>query len=198
MSGQKYDYLIKLLMLGNSDVGKTSIIQRFTKDSFDPFIISSIAIDFMLKTINLGGKKVKLQIWDTAGQERYRSMARAYYRGAMGIFLVYDITDRLSFTNIKGWVQDLKEHAASNVKKILVGNKCDSEKGRLVTFNEGQNLASMYNMGFYEVSAKNDVNVSEAFITICQDIIRSLVEKKTTRNNSVDIDRSTNDKSSCC
>merc|ERR1719193_993399 len=118
-------------------------------------------------------------------------MARAYYRGAMGIFLVYDITDL-------GWVQDIEEHSASNVKKILVGNKCDSEKGRLVTFNEGKNLASSYNMGFYEMSAKNDINVSEAFLAICQDIIRSLVEKKTTGKNSVDINRSNADSFNCC
>jgi len=198
-SSQTYDYLIKLLMLGNSNVGKTCIMRRFIDDSFSPFVISSIAIDFTIKTITIEGKIVKLQIWDTAGQERYQSMARFYYRGAMGIVLVYDITDMQSFCSIPKWVRDIEEYSASNVKKILIGNKCDNDKGRLVTFEEGKHLASKYNMGFYEMSAKKDVNVSKSFVTICQEIINSLpVEKEAAGNKLTDFEQANEDKWKCC
>jgi len=184
-SERRYDYLVKLLMLGDSDVGKSSIIHRFKDDSYDPYIAASIGVDFVIKTINIDGKKVKLQIWDTAGQERYRCMSRAYYRGAMGILLVYDITEKDSFLHIANWIQNIEEDADPDVKRLLIGNKCDVEKGRVVSLEEGKELASRHNMGFYEMSAKNNINVAEAFVAFSKEITDWLVEKKIVADKSI-------------
>jgi len=120
-----YDYLIKLLLIGDSGVGKSCLLLRFSDDSFTPSFITTIGIDFKIRTIDLDGKRIKLQIWDTAGQERFRTITTAYYRGAMGILLVYDVTDEKSFGNIRNWIRNIEQHATESVNKILIGNKCD-------------------------------------------------------------------------
>uniref|UniRef100_A0A5S6QAG8 Ras-related protein Rab-8A n=1 Tax=Trichuris muris TaxID=70415 RepID=A0A5S6QAG8_TRIMR len=165
-----YDYLFKLLLIGDSGVGKTCLLFRFAEDSFSPSFISTIGIDFKIRTIELDGKKIKLQIWDTAGQERFRTITTAYYRGAMGILLVYDITNEKSFENIKNWVRNIEEHASTDVEKIILGNKCDMEKQRQVSKERGAQLAIEYGVKFMETSAKADLNVESAFFTLAQDI----------------------------
>eukprot|EP01099_Mayorella_cantabrigiensis_P000865 TRINITY_DN1367_c0_g1_i3.p1 TRINITY_DN1367_c0_g1~~TRINITY_DN1367_c0_g1_i3.p1 ORF type:complete len:210 (-),score=45.88 TRINITY_DN1367_c0_g1_i3:386-958(-) len=120
-----YDYLIKLLLIGDSGVGKSCLLLRFSDDSFTPSFITTIGIDFKIRTIELDGKRIKLQIWDTAGQERFRTITTAYYRGAMGILLVYDVTDEKSFQNIRNWIRNIEQHATESVNKMLIGNKCD-------------------------------------------------------------------------
>jgi len=165
-----YDLLIKLLMIGDSGVGKSCLLLRFSDDSFTTSFITTIGIDFKIKTIDLDGKRVKLQIWDTAGQERFRTITTAYYRGAMGILLVYDITDAQSFNNIRNWIRNIEQHAEDHVNKILIGNKCDVTNLRSVTTERGQLLADEYEIKFFETSAKQDINVKEAFISIAQDI----------------------------
>jgi len=115
---QTIDMQIKLLMIGDSGVGKTCLLLRYANDSFSPTFITTIGIDFKIKTIELGGKVVKLQIWDTAGQERFRTITTSYFRGAQGILLVYDVTDRGSFENIKNWVGQIQQHADFNVNKV--------------------------------------------------------------------------------
>lgn len=169
-----YDYLIKLLMIGDSGVGKSCLLLRFSDDSFTTSFITTIGIDFKIKTVEIDGKRVKLQIWDTAGQERFRTITTAYYRGAMGILLVYDITDEQSFLNIRNWIRNIEQHASDSVQKILIGNKCDMTDDRIITKDRGQELADEYGIKFYETSAKTDTNVKEAFIAIATDI----VEKK--------------------
>jgi len=169
-----YDYLIKLLMIGDSGVGKSCLLLRFSDDSFTTSFITTIGIDFKIKTVEIDGKRVKLQIWDTAGQERFRTITTAYYRGAMGILLVYDITDEQSFLNIRNWIRNIEQHASDSVQKILIGNKCDMTDDRIITKDRGQELADEYGIKFYETSAKTDQNVKEAFIAIATDI----VEKK--------------------
>ncbi|KAK6731544.1 hypothetical protein RB195_007789 [Necator americanus] len=165
-----YDYLFKLLLIGDSGVGKTCVLFRFSDDSFNNSFISTIGIDFKIRTIDLDGKKIKLQIWDTAGQERFRTITTAYYRGAMGIMLVYDITNEKSFDNIKNWIRNIEEHASQDVERMIIGNKCDAEDKRQVSRERGQQLAIEYGTKFMETSAKANLNVEEAFFSLARDI----------------------------
>ncbi|KAK9714027.1 hypothetical protein RND81_06G066500 [Saponaria officinalis] len=172
-----YDYLIKLLLIGDSGVGKSCLLLRFSDGSFTTSFITTIGIDFKIRTIELDGKRIKLQIWDTAGQERFRTITTAYYRGAMGIFLVYDVTDESSFNNIRNWIRNIEQHASDNVNKILVGNKADmDESKRAVPTAKGQALADEYGIKFFETSAKTNLNVEEVFFSIGRDIKQRLAE----------------------
>ncbi|XP_008429973.1 ras-related protein Rab-13 isoform X1 [Poecilia reticulata] len=158
---KKYDFLFKLLLIGDSGVGKTCLIIRFAEDNFNSTYISTIGIDFKVKTIEVDGKKVKLQVWDTAGQERFKTITTAYYRGAMGIILVYDITDEKSFENIQNWMKSIKENASAGVSQMLIGNKCDIEPKRKVSKETGEKLAKDHGIRFFETSAKSSINVEE-------------------------------------
>ncbi|CAL8138623.1 unnamed protein product [Orchesella dallaii] len=174
---KSYDYLFKLLLIGDSGVGKTCVLFRFSEDAFNSTFISTIGIDFKIRTIELDGKKIKLQIWDTAGQERFRTITTAYYRGAMGIMLVYDITNEKSFENIKNWIRNIEEHAAPDVQKMILGNKCDMNDKRVVSKERGEQLALEYGIRFMETSAKNSHNVEEAFYILSRDI-KAHIDKK--------------------
>ncbi|KAJ2764695.1 GTP-binding protein [Coemansia nantahalensis] len=171
-----YDYLMKLLLIGDSGVGKSCLLLRFSDDQFTPSFITTIGIDFKIRTIELDGKRIKLQIWDTAGQERFRTITTAYYRGAMGILLVYDVTDERSFNNIENWHMNVEQHASEGVNKILIGNKCDVEERRVVSKEMGRALASKFNIGFKETSAKSNINVEEAFLELAGDIKKRLLD----------------------
>jgi Ras-related protein Rab-8A len=171
-----YDFLIKLLLIGDSGVGKSCLLLRFSDDSFTTSFITTIGIDFKIKTIELEGKRIKLQIWDTAGQERFRTITTAYYRGAMGILLVYDVTEEDSFKNIKNWIRNIEQHAADNVDKVLIGNKCDCVAEKVVEKSRGQALADEHQIAFFETSAKNNINVTEAFVSIATSIKKRLMD----------------------
>jgi Ras-related protein Rab-1A len=157
------DMVYKILLLGDSSVGKTCFLLRFTEDTFTDNHISTIGVDYKLKIINSGDKIVKLQVWDTAGQDRFRSITKNYFRGSHGIILIYDITSTNSFNNIKTWLQQIREALGNTVIILLVGNKLDLEQNRRVSKEEGQQLASDNKMGFYETSAKDGTNTNEAF-----------------------------------
>ncbi|EGA75114.1 Sec4p [Saccharomyces cerevisiae AWRI796] len=161
-NGKSYDSIMKILLIGDSGVGKSCLLVRFVEDKFNPSFITTIGIDFKIKTVDINGKKVKLQLWDTAGQERFRTITTAYYRGAMGIILVYDVTDERTFTNIKQWFKTVNEHANDEAQLLLVGNKSDMET-RVVTADQGEALAKELGIPFIESSAKNDDNVNEYF-----------------------------------
>jgi len=171
-----YDYLIKLLLIGDSGVGKSCLLLRFSDDSFTPSFITTIGIDFKIRTIELDGRRIKLQIWDTAGQERFRTITTAYYRGAMGILLVYDVTDEKSFGNIRNWIRNIEQHATESVNKMLIGNKCDMVDKKVIETERGQALAEEYSIKFMETSAKNSINVDQAFINLAQDIKKRLID----------------------
>jgi len=173
-----YDYLIKLLLIGDSGVGKSCLLLRFSDDSFTPSFITTIGIDFKIRTIDLDGKRIKLQIWDTAGQERFRTITTAYYRGAMGILLVYDVTDEKSFGNIRNWIRNIEQHATESVNKILIGNKCDVADKKVIDYERGKALAEEYGIKFLETSAKNSINVEEAFVTLAKDIKKRLIDQQ--------------------
>jgi Ras-related protein Rab-1A len=151
---------------------------RFTDDTWSDSYVTTIGVDFKIKTLEVDGKSVKLQIWDTAGQERFRNIISSYYRGAQGIMVVYDITDIESFQNLNSWLIEIEKNASKSVHKILVGNKCDLVNERKVTFEQGKDFAAQYGMQFFETSAKESKNVSEAFIAMTKEIISSSSEKK--------------------
>ncbi|XP_039705669.1 ras-related protein Rab-13 isoform X2 [Pteropus medius] len=156
-----YDHLFKLLLIGDSGVGKTCLIIRFAEDNFNNTYISTIGIDFKIRTVDIEGKKIKLQVWDTAGQERFKTITTAYYRGAMGIILVYDITDEKSFENIQNWMKSIKENASAGVERLLLGNKSDMEAKRKVPREQADKLAREHGIRFFETSAKSSMNVDE-------------------------------------
>ncbi|KAM9852094.1 protein ENTREP3 [Aulostomus maculatus] len=184
---KKYDFLFKLLLIGDSGVGKTCLIIRFAEDNFNSTYISTIGIDFKVKTIDVDGKKVKLQVWDTAGQERFKTITTAYYRGAMGIILVYDITDEKSFENIQNWMKSIKENASAGVSRMLLGNKCDIEAKRKVSKETGEKLAKDHGIRFFETSAKSSINVEESFLALARDILQKSSKKPVVASGIVGI-----------
>ncbi|KAJ3432253.1 ras-related protein rabd2a-like [Anaeramoeba flamelloides] len=198
----EYDYLFKLLLIGDSGVGKSCLLLRFADDTYTESYISTIGVDFKIRTIDLDGKTVKLQIWDTAGQERFRTITSSYYRGAHGIIVVYDTTDLDSFNNVKTWLQEIDRYASENVNKLLVGNKSDLVSKRVVEHETAKSLADQLGIPFIETSAKNSSNVEEAFILMAKEIKK---RQMTNNNDNVQQTRSVQvgsskveKKSGCC
>ncbi|EPT05962.1 hypothetical protein FOMPIDRAFT_1044442 [Fomitopsis schrenkii] len=170
MHTSEYDYLFKLLLIGDSGVGKSCLLLRFADDTYTESYISTIGVDFKIRTIELEGKTVKLQIWDTAGQERFRTITSSYYRGAHGIIVVYDVTDNDTFTNVKQWLQEIDRYASEGVNKLLVGNKSDLTSKKVVEYSAAKEFADQLNIPFLETSAKNATNVEQAFLTMAKQI----------------------------
>jgi Ras-related protein Rab-1A len=205
MTEENYDYIFKVLLLGNSDVGKSSLLLRFVDKTWTDSFVPTIGVDFKVKTMEIGDKTVKMQIWDTAGQERFRNVVASYFRGSNGILLIYDVTNRDSFKNLDNWLEVIENNASDNVLKILIGNKVDLVDDIEIKKEEGQQFANRYNMQFIETSAKLDTNVSEAFETLAKLMIEfnskqvPLTQKKTENkklSSSAGKDLST--KKGCC
>ncbi|KAK1158914.1 ras-related protein Rab-15 [Acipenser oxyrinchus oxyrinchus] len=173
---KQYDVLFRLLLLGDSGVGKTCLLCRFTDNEFHSSHISTIGVDFKMKTVEVDGIKVRIQIWDTAGQERYQTITKQYYRRAQGIFLVYDITSERSFQHIMKWASDVDEYAPEKVQKILIANKADEEQRRQVATEQGIKLAKEYEMDFFETSACTNYNIKESFTRLTELVL--LAHKK--------------------
>merc|ERR1712154_590649 len=166
----EYDYLFKLLLIGDSGVGKSCLLLRFADDTYTDSYISTIGVDFKIRTVDLDTKTIKLQIWDTAGQERFRTITSSYYRGAHGIIIVYDITDKESFDNVRQWLFEIDRYASENVCKLLVGNKSDLANKRAVEYEAAKGFADELQIPFLETSAKNATNVEQAFLTMAAQI----------------------------
>ncbi|XP_059479430.1 ras-related protein Rab-8A isoform X2 [Neocloeon triangulifer] len=173
----------KILVLGDSNVGKTCIVHRYCDERYYDTYISTIGIDFKQKIINLDGKPVKLQIWDTAGQERFRTLTTAYYRGAMGILLMYDVTSLESFNHLSYWLRNIEENANPDVIKVLVGNKCDYTSHRCVETERGIKIAENFEMPFFEVSCKQNINIERAFLTLARNIREQSESKQALGND---------------
>ncbi|KAI3526169.1 hypothetical protein L1887_05412 [Cichorium endivia] len=173
----EYDYLFKIVLIGDSGVGKSNILSRFTRNEFCLESKSTIGVEFASKTLEVDGKTIKAQIWDTAGQERYRAITSAYYRGAVGALLVYDITKRPTFENLQRWLRELREHADANIVLMMAGNKSDLKHLRAVAEQEGQSLAEKEGLSFLETSALESYNIEKAFHTVLTDIYR-IVSKR--------------------
>lgn len=174
---QAGDYLFKIVLVGDSAVGKSNLLARFARDEFYPNSKSTIGVEFQTQKMNIEGKEIKAQIWDTAGQERFRAVTSAYYRGAVGALLVYDISRRRTFDNIGRWLNELQTHSDMNVVTILVGNKSDLRDAREVTTAEGKALAESQGLFFIETSALDSSNVAAAFQTVVKEIYSILSRK---------------------
>ncbi|CAE6481126.1 unnamed protein product [Rhizoctonia solani] len=214
MHASEYDYLFKLLLIGDSGVGKSCLLLRFADDTYTESYISTIGVDFKIRTIELEGKTVKLQIvrvqsfshitlpgnalWDTAGQERFRTITSSYYRGqerfrtitssyyrgAHGIIVVYDVTDNDTFTNVKQWLQEIDRYASEGVNKLLVGNKSDLTSKKVVEYTVAKEFADQLSIPFLETSAKNATNVEQAFLTMAKQIKDRMGSTTSTTNNT--------------
>ena len=160
---QDYDYLFKVLLLGDSDVGKSSLILRYTEETFNSKLVNSIGVDFKMKKKEIDGKVIKVQIWDTAGHERFRSITYSYYRGANAIIIVFDLSDKKSFISITEWLKQIEKHAKENVFKFLVGNKSDLVDQRQVSYEEAKQYADDHDLPYIETSAKEGININELF-----------------------------------
>ncbi|KAK8605036.1 hypothetical protein V6N13_082495 [Hibiscus sabdariffa] len=207
----EYDYLYKIVLIGDSGVGKSNILSRFTRNEFCLESKSTIGVEFATRTLQVEGKTVKAQIWDTAGQERYRAITSAYYRGAVGALLVYDITKRQTFDNVQRWLRELRDHADSNIVVMMVGNKSDLNHLRAVSEDDGHGLAEKEGLSFLETSALEATNIEKAFQTVLNEIYhvtskKALAAKEAAANTTVPgqgttinvADASGNTKKGCC
>lgn len=177
---------VKLLLLGDSGVGKSSLIMRWTLDSFSPSLTSTVGVNFKSKKINYSGELIQVQVWDTAGQENFHKITTSYYKGAQGIMLVYDVADQKSLDNVEYWIKNIKAHASDSVQVVLVGNKIDlrqvidSNTGALmkcVDTERGKEIAKKFSVPFFEASAKDSSHVDEAFLTLVHQIIEMSTPK---------------------
>jgi len=185
--GSNYDFLFKVVLIGDSGVGKSNLLSRFTRNEFNLESKSTIGVEFATRSINVDSKTVKAQIWDTAGQERYRAITSAYYRGAVGALLVYDIAKHATYVNVTRWLKELRDHADTNIVIMLVGNKSDLKHLRAVPTDEAKAFSTENGLSFIETSALDASNVESAFQTILTDIYR-IVSSKSLESSTMNIE----------
>ncbi|XP_005801864.1 ras-related protein Rab-11A [Xiphophorus maculatus] len=188
----EYDYLFKVVLIGDSGVGKSNLLSRFTRNEFNLESKSTIGVEFATRSIQVEGKTIKAQIWDTAGQERYRAITSAYYRGAVGALLVYDIAKHLTYENAERWLKELQDHADSNIVIMLVGNKSDLRHLRAVPTDEARGFAEKNGLSFLETSALDSSNVELAFQTILTAIYHIVSQRQMTGQGNSDFSPASN------
>ena len=176
---KQFDYTFKIVMIGDSGVGKSCILLRFADDKFNENFYATIGVDFRFKNVMVDDKSVKLQIWDTAGQERFKTITSAYYRGADGIIIVYDITDRNSFAHIKDWLDDVNKYTDDNPLKIIVGNKIDLIKDKQINNNDMKTMTAQTGIEIIECSAKDSIKIND----LMEIMTKKLIEKKKNEGN---------------
>ncbi|XP_010506172.1 PREDICTED: ras-related protein RABA5c-like [Camelina sativa] len=172
------EYLFKIVIIGDSAVGKSNLLTRYARNEFNPNSKATIGVEFQTQSMVIDGKEVKAQIWDTAGQERFRAVTSAYYRGAVGALVVYDITRSSTFENVGRWLDELNTHSDTTVAKMLIGNKCDLESIRAVSVEEGKSLAESEGLFFMETSALDSTNVKTAFEMVIREIYSNMSRKQ--------------------
>ena len=168
-----YDMIFKIVLIGDTSVGKTNILSKYLSDEFDPESKATVGVEFGTKNFKIENNIVKVQIWDTAGQERYRSITNAYYKGAKGSLLVYDITNPKTFENVDKWLSDLKTNAEEKISVVLVGNKTDLESERKISLEQGKEKAELFKLAFIETSALNGNNIEKAFNELISDVYKN-------------------------
>ena len=173
-----YEFIFKVLLLGNSNVGKSSLFLRFVDDIWNDTFVPTIGVDFKIKTFDIDEQRIKMQIWDTAGQERFKNIIASYYRGAHGILLIYDVTDKDSFKNLSNWLIEIEKNSSKNVLKVLIGNKTDLEEKRVISYNQAKEFADSYGLKYIETSAKKNLNVNEAFATLGRELMLASEDKR--------------------
>ena len=179
----EYDFLFKLIIVGDSNVGKTNIMSKYIHNQFNQHSKSTIGVEFGTKIVNIDNKKIKAQIWDTAGQERYKSITSAYYKGAKGALIVYDITNKFSFDSVDKWVQDLNSYGDKTITLLLVGNKSDLEEKRQITKENGEEKAKNFNLGFIETSACSGDNIDQAFVIMLKEVLKKYIDENDINND---------------
>lgn len=199
---REYDHLFKLLIIGDSGVGKSSLLIRFSDNTFSGSYITTIGVDFKIRTVLLHGERVKLQIWDTAGQERFRTITNTYYRGTHGVIVVYDVTNGESFGNVKRWLQEIESNC-DIVNKVLVGNKNDDPTRKVVTTEDAERFANQMEIKLFETSAKDNLNVEEMFLAITEQVLRhkkqtQKQQQSETNNDTVQLKKGTHKKKNKC
>jgi small GTP-binding protein len=206
----EYDYLFKVVLIGDSGVGKSNLLSRFTRNEFNLESKSTIGVEFATRSIQVDNKTIKAQIWDTAGQERYRAITSAYYRGAVGALLVYDIAKHITYENVERWLKELRDHADQNIVIMLVGNKSDLRHLRAVPTDEAKVYAEKNGLSFIETSALDSTNVEAAFTNILTAIYKTVSSKhisdgrtgtSVSHHNSIKIEPTqtdTKNKRPCC
>ena len=203
----EYDYLFKLIIVGDTNVGKTNIMSKYIRDQFNFNSKSTIGVEFGTKIITIENKKIKAQIWDTAGQERYKSITSAYYKGAKGALVVYDITNKFTFDSVDKWVQDLNSYGDKNLTLLLVGNKSDLEEKRQVNKDEGEEKARSFGLGFIETSACSGDNIDQAFDIMLKEVLKKYMVENDINNDEFEggsgktielVKKSDNKKKGCC
>ncbi|XP_010517866.1 PREDICTED: ras-related protein RABA5c-like [Camelina sativa] len=172
------EYLFKIVIIGDSAVGKSNLLTRYARNEFNPNSKATIGVEFQTQSMVIDGKEVKAQIWDTAGQERFRAVTSAYYRGAVGALVVYDITRSSTFENVGRWLDELNTHSDTTVAKMLIGNKCDLESIRAVSVEEGKSLAESEGLFFMETSALDSTNVKTALEMVIREIYSNMSRKQ--------------------
>jgi Ras-related protein Rab-1A len=177
---REHDYLFKLLLIGDSGVGKSNMLLRFADDVYKEDYTATIGVDFKICTREIDGKLVKTQLWDTAGQERFRTITCSYYRGSHGIIVVYDVTDRTSFEHVRMWMQEIEKYASGGeTARLLVGNKCDMPASkRVISQEEGRELAQELGVPFMETSARHAHNIEHTFDLLCREIMAKVEPAK--------------------
>ena len=194
---ENFDITYKFLILGDTSVGKTSFIQKYSNNSFNHYQKSTVGIDYSITTIRFKDKNIKIQIWDTAGQERYRSIVKSFYQGANGILLMFDISNMDTFTGITSWLKEINELNTS-ASMVLVGNKSDLEKKRAVTFEAGKELADSIKIPFFETSAKLNTNLSTAFYSLVECSYNKFGDMNKRDSVYIDKNNDVKKKKNCC
>ena len=173
-----YEMIFKILIIGDTNVGKSNLLLRYVKNDFSVDMKSTVGVEFGSKILKILGINIKAQIWDTAGQERYRSMTSSYFKGSKGVLIVYDITNHSSFESVDRWINEFRMKSDENSSIIIVGNKNDLEEERKVTKEEGEEKAKKFNLGFFETSAKDGKNVDDAFKCLFEKVVDNYIKKK--------------------
>ena len=196
MDSSEYDYLFKIVVIGDSSVGKSSICTRYTKGFYNDTFITTIGVDFECHTVTVDDKVVKLQIWDTAGQERFIAITNSFYRGANGIVIVFDVTNWESFENIQKWLKEVELREPNVPYKLILGNKCDQKSKRNISFEAANEFANKLNIPYLETSAKDAVNVDQAFYNMAAELKTQIVANLLQKANNQEC-LQTNLQSSC-